>query len=89
MSSFKNEEQKEWKLNQYPGNFPIVLDDRVVKDDNGKSGDIKADQLYYFQRDNIEYDTIGYLKPDILDLLLEFLEESDFEIVDIVDNLTN
>lgn len=87
MSSFKNDKQKEWKLKQYPGNFPIVLDDRVVENDNGKSGYIKADQLYYFQRDNIEFDTIGYLKPEILDLLLEFLEESDFDIVDIVDNL--
>lgn len=89
MSSFKNNEQKEWKLKQYPGNFPIVVDDRVVKDDNEKSGYIKTDQLYYFQRDNIEFDTIGYLKPEILDLLLEFLEESDFDIVDIADNLIN
>lgn len=87
MSSFKNDKQKEWKMKQYPGNFPIVLDDRVVENDNGKSGYIKADQLYYFQRDTIEFDTIGYLKPEILDLLLEFLEESDFDIVDIVDNL--
>lgn len=87
MSSFKSNLQKERKLKRYPGNFPIVENDRVVENDNGKAGYIKTDQLYYFQRDSIEFETIGYLKDDILNLLLEFLEEANFDIVNIVDNL--
>lgn len=86
MSSFKTEEQKQRKLS-YSGNFPITIDDRLVNDDNRKEGYIKADQLYYFQKRNIEYKVIGSLKPEIFELLLEFLEESDFDIVDIIDNL--
>lgn len=87
MSSFKTEEQKRWKLEHYPANFPIVFEDRVVQDDNGKDGYIKADQLYYFQKDNIEYEVKGHLEPEIFNLLIDFIEESDFEIVDIIDNL--
>lgn len=89
MSSFKTEEQKRWKLDRYPANFPIVFDDRVVKNDNGKDGYIKADQLYYFQKDTIKYEVIGSLKAEIVDLLIQFIEESDFELEDIIDNLEN
>lgn len=87
MSSFKSEEQKRRKLDRYPANFPIEFDDRVVQDDNGKSGYIKADQLYYFQKDNIKYEVKGHLQPEIFNLLIEFIQGSDFEIVDIIDNL--
>ena len=48
MSSFKNAKQNQWKLEYYPANFPIVFDDRFVKNNNGKEGYIKANQLYYF-----------------------------------------
>lgn len=51
------------------------------------TGKIKADQLYYFNKDIIDYQVIGYILPDILDLLIQFIEESDFEITDIVDDL--
>ena len=71
----------------YPGNFPIVFDDRTVENDNGKEGYIKADQLYYFQKESLEYEVIGRIKPDIFNLLIEFIEDSDFELVDITDNL--
>ena len=86
MSSFKDKIQRERKIS-YPGNFPIVLEDRIVENDNGKEGYIKADQLYYFQKDKIRYDVIGKLEPDIFNLLIEFIEESDFDLIDITDNL--
>lgn len=86
MSSFKSKTQRERKMS-YPGNFPIVFDDRTVENDNGKEGYIKADQLYYFQKDSLEYEVIGRIKPDIFNLLIEFIEESDFDLVDITDNL--
>ena len=86
LSSFKSEKQKRRKLS-YPGNFPIAHDDTVTNPHNSKSGYVKLDQLYYFKKDKLQFRTIGTMNPDILELLFEFLEESDFEIFDIVDNL--
>lgn len=86
LSSFKNDEQKERKL-RYKGNFPISHDDTMTNPDNGNNGYVKADQLYYFKKDKIEYRVIGNVLPDILSLLFEFISESDFPIVDIIDNL--
>ena len=69
MSSFKNAKQKQWKLEYYPANFPIVFDDRFVKNNNGKEGYIKVNQLYYFRKDIIDYEVIGHLDVDIFNLL--------------------
>lgn len=86
MSSFRNEEQKKKKLS-YTGNFPIVPDDYGAIDGNNKSGYIKADQLYYFNKYRIEYIVIGRLNEDIFKLLLEFLEEEVADYEQIIDNL--
>lgn len=86
LSSFKNEKQKARKLS-YPWNFPIANDDTVTDPDNGLDGFVKTDQLYYFKKDKISYDVIGYINPDVLELIFQFIEESDFEIVNIIDNL--
>lgn len=86
MSSFKNKAQRKRKMS-YPGNFPIVFDDRIVENDNEREGYIKADQLYYFQKDSLDYEVIGQIKPEVFNLLMEFIEESDFELIDITDNL--
>ena len=86
LSSFKNEEQKKRKLN-YPGNFPIAHDDTVTDPHNDKDGYIKMDQWYYFNKDKLDYTVIGSVKQDIFDLLIEFLEDSKFDLYDIIDNL--
>ena len=86
MSSFKTKTQRERKMS-YPGNFPVVFEDRIVENDNEREGYIKADQLYYFQKDSLDYEVIGRIKPDIFNLLMEFIEESDFDLIDITDNL--
>lgn len=88
LSSYKSESQKQRKLN-YPGNFPIANDDTVTYPDNGKSGYLKTDQLYFFKKEDITYTVIGYVKPDILDLIMEFINDSEFEIIAITDNLKN
>jgi hypothetical protein len=85
-SSFKSEEQKKRKLG-YPSNFPIAHEDTNTKPDNGKSGYIKTDQLYFFNKSKIEYTVIGNIQPDILELVLEFIDTSDFEAEAIIDNL--
>ena len=74
MSSFKDEEQKARKM-KYPGNFPIVAEDLDVCGGNDKSGYIKAEQFYYFNKDTIDYAVIGYLKPEIFNLLIEFIQD--------------
>lgn len=86
LSSFKNDTQKQHKLN-YPGNFPVANDDTITDPDNGKDGYLKTDQLYYFNKAKIEYEVIGYIKPDILNLIFEFIEDSEFPLFEIVDNL--
>ena len=86
LSSFKDETQKQRKMS-YPGNFPIVSDDTITDPHNDRNGFVKSDQWYYFDKNKISYEVIGYMKPDIFDLLLEYIEESDFEFSDIIDNL--
>ena len=86
LSSFKNEKQKERKLS-YPGNFPILNKDTVTNPDDGRDGFVKADQLYYFSKNNIDYSIIGEMKPDKFNDLIDFIEKSNFEIVEIIDNL--
>lgn len=86
MSSFKNPQQKARKM-QYDGNFPIVSTDVVTNPNNGLSGYIKSDQLYLFNKSKLDFSVIGYLKQDILELLFQYIEESDFELEVLTDNL--
>ena len=91
MSSFKDENQKKKKM-QYPGNFPIVADDVDITSGKGnsKSGYVKAEQLYYFDKHKIRYKVIGSIKEDIFNLLVEFIQElkkQGIEFEQITDNL--
>ena len=86
MSSFKNQEQKEKKLS-YDGNFPIANNDTVTNPHNNKDGFVKTEQLFYFSKSKLSYKVIGYVKPDIMDLLIEFINNSNVPIVSITDNL--
>lgn len=86
MSSFKNDEQKLRKL-RYPGNFPISHNDTVTDPHNTKDGFVKTDQLYYFKKDNLNFKVIGNVIPEVLDMIFDFIENSDFEFSHIIDNL--
>ena len=86
LSSYKSETQMKQKLS-YPGNFPIANEDTDTNPDNGKSGYLKTDQLYYFNKEKIDYTVIGNIKPDILNLVFEYIENSDFELTAVIDNL--
>ena len=86
LSSFKSDTQRELKL-KYPGNFPIDSSDTETNPHNNKSGYVKADQLYYFAKDKLSYTVIGTMKPDVFSELMEFIENSDFDLEDIIDNL--
>ena len=86
LSSFKDEKQIKRKLS-YPGNFPIANEDTITCPNNNKDGYIKTDQLYFFAKDKINYTVIGSVKEDIFNLIMEFINESDFQITAIIDNL--
>ena len=47
----------------------------------------KTDQLYFFNKSKINYTVIGNIQPDIMNLVLEFIDTSDLEIISILDNL--
>jgi hypothetical protein len=86
LSSFKDDKQKERKM-QYSGNFPIANDDTVTTPHNNKNGYVKTDQLYYFNKSILDYEVIGYIKPDIFELVIEYINESDFGLEAIINNL--
>ena len=86
LSSFKSEEQKERKLSS-PGNYEIKNTDTVTNPDNGKDGFVKADQLYLFNKGKIDYVTIGTVMSDVMDSLLKFINNGEFGIEQITDNL--
>jgi hypothetical protein len=85
-SSFKSEEHKKKKM-KYPGNFPIANEDTCTNPDNGKDGYIKTDQLYFFNKNKINYTIIGAIQPEVMNLILDFINASDFDVVAIIDNL--
>ena len=86
LSSFKDDAQKRRKLS-YPGNFPISNSDTTTDPDNGRSGFIKTDQLYYFNKSKLDYRRIGYVDYDIMQLIFEFIRDGDFAISRNTDNL--
>ncbi|MFR0074246.1 MAG: hypothetical protein ACLRVD_07755 [Blautia caecimuris] len=86
LSSFKDNIQRQRKLS-YDGNFPISHNDTETNPHNNKDGYVKTDQLYYFNKNKISYTVIGFMKPEIFNMVLEFIEDSDFELSAIIDNL--
>lgn len=85
-SSFKNETQKQRKIS-YPGNFEINHNDVNTNPNNGKDGYVKADQWYYFSKSKIQYIVIGQMKKDVFNDLMKYIENSDFDFIDITENL--
>ena len=72
MCSFHNEEHKNKKL-KYEENFPIK--EQLISGEkiNNKSGYIKADQLYYFDKNLIEYQVIAHMEAELLDELVQLI----------------
>ena len=86
LSSFKSAKQRAHKLS-YSGNFPITASETSVPGGNTKDGYIKADQFYYFNKDKITYHIIGQMKSAAFNELIDFINNSDFDIEIITDNL--
>jgi len=86
MSSFKDDLHKTKKLG-FPGNFPIeTCEENIRGGGHQKDGYVKAEQLYYFNKNITEFFVLGSLSPEAFSKLIEFIEKLD-EIVHIIDNL--
>lgn len=86
MSSFRNEAQKSKKLS-YPGNFEIKDSDRNVPSGNSKDGYVKAEQFFYFNKQNLNYHVIGNVTIEFFNTLIEYISELEIDLEHIVDNL--
>lgn len=73
---------------KFDGNFPIVPDDQdIIGGDNGKSGFVKTEQFYYFNKNKINYRVIGYIQPDIFELIIDYINGLQIPIKRITENL--
>ncbi len=86
MSSFHSEEHKRKKLG-YPGNFEYDAEQENIQGSgHGKSGFIKAEQFYYFDRKKTDFYVLGNVTPELFNDLLEFIKKLD-SVEHIIDNL--
>lgn len=69
MSSFKNEEQREEKLS-HEENIEINECEFDIPRGNKRNGFIKADQLFYFDKNKTNYFVVGQVDGDVLIRLL-------------------
>lgn len=72
MSSFKDEEHRKRKL-RFEENVEVTSDDIISENANNKSGYIKADQLFYFDKNNLDYYVFASVEPDLLDELIRII----------------
>lgn len=88
MCSFHNDKHKKKKL-RYKENLPIK--EKVIKGNkiNSKEGFIKANQLYYFNKNSIEYKIIAHMEPKLLEELINLILilQSDGKLKIITTNL--
>ncbi len=72
LCSFHNKEHLNKKL-RYKENFLIKEDLISGKNLNNKSGYIKADQLYYFDKKQINYKVIAHMEDELFDELIQLI----------------
>lgn len=76
MSSFKNNDHRANKL-KHIENIEIRTIDGKIYDEKIKSGYIKVDQLFYFNKRKIQYFVVGQVDGDVLLKILEHLDYLD------------
>lgn len=72
LCSFHNNEHKKQKL-KYIENLPVKEEKISGEKINNKEGFIKADQLYYFDKNKIEYKVLAHMDPELLDELVQLI----------------
>lgn len=86
LSSIKDDTQRKKKLS-YPGNIEIKSNNMITNPHNGKDAYIKADQLYFFKKDKLDYRVIGQVTEEALNDIIQFIEDGTFQFEQIIDNL--
>lgn len=86
LSSIKDDAQRKKKLS-YPGNIEIKSNNMITNPHNGKDAYIKADQLYFFKKDKLDYRVIGQVTEEALNDIIQFIEDGTFQFEQIIDNL--
>ena len=74
--SFHDNNHRNKKL-RYEENLEVKTKLKSKNKTNNKSGFIKADQLYYFDKDKIEYYILGHLSKQLLDELMSLIFSLD------------
>ena len=74
LCSFHNGKHKQNKL-RYKQTLPVREEKISGENINNKEGFIKADQLYYFDKNKIEYKTLAHVEPELLDELVQLILE--------------
>lgn len=90
MCSFHNDEHKKRKLS-FEGNLEIDKNKIEGNGINAKDGYIRADELFYFKKENIEYKVIAHMDDELLDELVQLILELDRKdrLVQTTTNLEN
>jgi len=89
ISSFKSEEQKRKKLS-YPGNVEVMEFEKNGKTKRfAKPSYIKADKLFYFDKNKLDYYVFGRISDDLLDELIKIIIalSNDNKLEAVYDNL--
>lgn len=88
LCSFHNEEHKNKKM-KYKSNLPIKEQYISGEKINAKEGYIKANQLYYFDKEQIEFYVFAHMEAELLDELVQLILVLDKEdkITNVVSNL--
>lgn len=72
LCSFHNKKHKKKKL-KHKENLAVKEEFISGKKINSKEGFIKADQLYYFDKNLIEYTVIAHMETELLDKLVKLI----------------
>ena len=88
ISSFKSQERKKRKL-QYKENMEICEFEQNGTKKFRKPSYIKADKLFYFDKEKLDYYIFGRISDDLLDELVKLIIElsNEEKLVQVIDNL--
>ena len=89
ISSFKSKEQKRKKLN-YKGNIEIKeYTKRGKRRAFNKSSYVKADKLFYFNKNKLDYYVLGRVSDDLLEEIKQIIIElaNENKLTQVISNL--
>lgn len=78
LCSFHDDEHKRKEM-RYKQTLPVKEEKISGENINSKEGYIKADQLYYFDKNKIQYKVLAHIDQDLLDKLVQLIVELNDE----------